>query len=184
MSSAALDEFLRLSSDTPRGDAFVARKLAQVATGSTRRSFLAWVGRGTLAVMGGAFLGLWNAESAWAACGGEGGSTTRLSCLCTELLGSNSCPSCCGGFWLSCLTRSDPAACVQNCIGGGTRVMQSKLYDCCGPCGSCNTNASGCDPSFGNDTCCHSGYCAPNCSGLVKCVRKVCPNSVACGPCI
>lgn len=186
MASHTLDDFLPSESLDSDGDALVAGTLGHLANRTSRRNLLAWIGRASLAVMGGSFLGIWRAEGAWAACGGQGGATTRLSCMCTELIGSNTCPSCCGGFWQSCVTNvNDPAACYGGCPDPGQfKFFTVKLYDCCNsPC-SCNFSHPNCS-SFGNNTCCNTGYCQPNCNSgwEVKCVRKVCTGTV-CRHCI
>ncbi len=61
-------------------DAWVASHLAARANRTTRRTFLAWAGRASLALMGGSFINLWQSESAWAACGG-GPKASRLGHL-------------------------------------------------------------------------------------------------------
>lgn len=85
-------------------DEYAARRFVTLANRSSRRSFLALVGRASLALMGGTFLGIWRAESAWAQCGGREDETGRVTCLCLNLIGSNQCPQCCGSFWRSCAT--------------------------------------------------------------------------------
>lgn len=157
----------------------VARRLATLADRTSRRGFLATVGRAGLALMGGSFLALWQTEAAWAACGPKNPNPTpRLTCLCSELLGSNNCPSCCGGFWVSCIKNiQDPASCCTTCPNTMIQCNKVKLFDCCSACSGigCNGSHPNCNPNFGNDTCCHTGYCADGgCTAPVRCVRKVC----------
>lgn len=161
-------------------DEFAARRLVNFANRRSRRSFLALVGRSTLALMGGTFIGLWRSEGAWAACGGESGPTPRASCMCTGLIGNNNCPQCCGGFWRSCITnRSDPASCWNtNCQPGKTKYFEVKLYDCCNDCSQgCSTVNCG---GESKQTCCQTGYCSEGGCGnkRVRCVRKVCTDIV------
>lgn len=183
MKVKALDELVPTSNRESEGDAFIARSLSSLAIRTSRRSFIATIGRAGLALMGGAFLSLWPMESAFAACGGFNNPTARLSCLCTDLIGSNNCPQCCGGFWNVCAI-SGPHACPSSCGGGQTRFFTAQLYDCCNTCspGTCDHNVPGCQG--GNDTCCNQGYCPDGCgtSRKVKCVRKVCTNTL-CIPC-
>lgn len=177
MRTKPVDELLPPTSLESEGDAVVARSLSSFANRTSRRSFIAMAGRAGLAVMGGAFLSLWGMESASAACGGSHGPTARLSCLCTDLLGTNNCPQCCSGFWTVCET-SGPHACSKSCAGGGNKYFIARLYDCCNNCSGigCNTNVAGC--RGGNDTCCHGGYCGDGCFGqMVRCVRKVCTSN-------
>jgi hypothetical protein len=176
MSSSVLDEELVPRSIMPTAaDAFAARRLVALANRSSRRSFLSWVGRASLAVMGGGFIDIWQTESAQAACTWQGPlpPVGRATCLCTELIGTNKCPNCCSGFWKACAPCSDEDNC---CTGGQTHWV--KLYDCCAPCsGGCTTNSI-CG-STRNQSCCSDGYCPDGgCSGKkVRCVRKICTNN-------
>jgi hypothetical protein len=176
----ALDELLPPSNLESAGDAFVARSLSSFANRTSRRSFIAGVGRAGLAVMGGAFLSLWRMESAASVdCGVLHDATARLSCLCVDLIGSNNCPQCCGGYWTVCAT-SGPHTCPSDCGFGQTRYFRTRLYDCCNACTMCQ-QVVGCQG--GNHTCCYGGYCSDNCGNKnVRCVRKVCTNSL-CIPC-
>jgi hypothetical protein len=167
--------------ENSRLENLTTEQLIRLANKTSRRSFIALVGRGGLALMGGSFLALWNAESASAACGSKSHDPTpRISCLCTELIGSNTCPVCCGGFWIACPTnQNDPANCCSVCPNQQIACKQVKLYDCCNACNTgCERNHPNCNPNFGNNTCCSAGYCGDGCDGKqVKCVRKVCLTS-------
>ncbi len=188
MASHLLEEDLVAEGTLPTAaDTYLARRLVALANRTSRRSFLGTVGRASLALMGGSFVDIWLAESARAACTWEGpfGQQCRATCLCTDLIGTNTCPNCCSGFWRSCLGCSNIDSC---CSGGQTHYV--KLYDCCATCGgncgtsgspvgcNCNRSQSGC--AGGNDTCCNVGYCNDGgCSGkFVRCVRKVCTTNV------
>ncbi len=167
-------------------DIRVAKGLAALANRTTRRGFLAVVGRGAVALLGAGYLGIWRSESAWAACGSRHDYSTRFSCMCSGLIGSNTCPQCCGGFWVACPRSSNPAGCCVKCDGTrtGWSCKYVHLYDCC------NTCSSGCkkEVKCGRETkatCCYGGYCSDGCRGKkVRCVRKVCTQTVcASGTC-
>ena len=161
---------------TETTDGHVAKALVAVANRSSRRGFLALVGRASVAVLGGSLIGVWHVESARAACTWEGpfGETPRSSCLCTELIGQNNCPNCCSGFWESCKLCSHEDNC---CVGSQRKIV--RLYDCCGPCSGGCVHPGACGTTM-NASCCFDGYCnfpGAGCSGKkVRCVRKVCTN--------
>lgn len=175
--SDARSSVLITRSGADRGvDTVVARHLLALANRQSRRSFLGWIGRASIAMLGAGYIDVWNAESAQAACVWEGPfrELGRATCLCTELIGSNNCPNCCSGFWESCPLCTDEDAC---CSGGQQHKV--RLFDCCGPCnGGCVTNSS-CG-STRNQSCCSTGYCADGGCGTkhVRCVRKVCTTVV------
>lgn len=173
-----------------RADTHLGRGFVALANRTSRRSFIGWVGRASLALMGGAYLSIWQTESAAASpcvtSGGQNPATTRFTCLCSEVGLGNSCPNCCGGFWVSCLTNvNDPASCWQQCPGGGRQFLKVRLWDCCNQCsGQDSTSRPGCW-SGANDFCHQTGangYCNEGgcCSGTgcstwrVKCVVKSC----------
>jgi len=191
MSPGALDEFTARDPSASVGDRVFARATTHLANRTTRRSVLATIGRGTVALMGAGYLGLWRTESAWAACAVNKGECEgcRLTCMCSEITGSNSCPNCKGSFWTSCITNpNDPAACAVFCPDTRNYFFNKvKLYDCCAKCsGSCDRSKPGCS-GFGNDYCCNAGYCSECCGAnppwVVKCVVKTCTTTLCSGSC-
>src|SRR6266508_6668087 len=174
-----LDEFLPPSPELGSVDRQVARGLVALANRTTRRSFLAWTGRASIALMGAGYLTLWRSESAFAACGGQGDPHARETCMCGEVGGSSNfeCLSgtCCSGFWHACPTNlSNPASCPEACGGGLRRFYRVKLYDCCAQCASHGTeNKAGCS-YFGDDYCWNEGYCPDGCGTYANGWRVKC----------
>lgn len=174
------------------------RPYVLLANRISRRGFLSWVGRTTIAVSGvGALTTIKSQEAAAAVCcntnspkrcalstGGTincqyyGSSCTNL---CTAGLPSTAycyeCNHTCstpGGYWYTCGPYG-PAA--------------GKFQDCCGS--SCSCNEQGCN---NKPTCCNYGYgcgCSTNCgdgnccclSGTNKCVIGTSTECVTCGTC-
>jgi hypothetical protein len=174
-------------------DEFVAHRLASIANRTTRRSFLANVGRASIALLGAGFITIWTEESAYAACGANNGPwpySDRATCMCTETRsdGANACANCCSGFWQACvIADNNPARCWVNCHLNPPAQQNYvvNLYDCCAQCSSSGTtNKAGCS-DFGDDYCAHEGYCPHGCGTSnqgwrVKCVVKDCTN-IKCG---
>jgi hypothetical protein len=201
--SSVPEDIVNPSSHPNRMERATAEQLVRLANTTSRRSFLAWVGRASVALLGGTFLQIWRSESASAsACiqaGNQFPATGRLSCMCSEVTGSNSCPNCCSGWWLSCLTNDqDPAACWSICSHTPPMVKYKKvrLWDCCAECaGQADPSKAGCS-FFGDNWCATSataGYCDEgNCCGpgspggscstwRVKCVVKECTTTFCTG---
>lgn len=181
MSKNRLADFLPKDDALTTTDLDVSRHLMAFANRTTRRSFLSFVGRGSLALMGASFFALWKAESAYAACGSGHGWTERLSCMCSEI-GRQCGDFCCSGYWIACPNNTNnPAACYVT-DPAGTHFFKVKLYDCCKQCASnCDQNVAGCS-GFGNDSCCSCGYCFDGCGSCssgwrVKCIKKECTNT-------
>lgn len=182
MQELKFDQFVPRDETATEMDQKIASGLMSFANKRTRRSFLALVGRGSVALLGASFLSVWRAEKAWGACtcGGQADWSERLTCMCHEVWG-NCCDFCCSGFWVTCPVDNDnPANCCYNCPDTGKKVCQRvRLYDCCDKCGDLETpNKAGCS-SFGNDFCRNEGYCPFGCGTYqngwrVRCVRKDC----------
>ncbi|MBA3432210.1 MAG: hypothetical protein H0U16_12120 [Actinobacteria bacterium] len=176
----------------PPVDGLVSQKLVNVANRTTRRSFLATLGRASTALLGAGFIGLWRLESAEAVqCSGgtDRGWSPRLTCMCEEVVaGGNTCPNCCGGFWIACPDNiNNPANCLVPChLNPPLRqAYKVRLYDCCAKCSGADTqNKAGCS-DFGDDYCHNVGYCnspagicGPGSDGWrVKCVYRSCTNT-------
>ncbi|HEV2756496.1 MAG TPA: hypothetical protein VG318_12065 [Actinomycetota bacterium] len=185
MAGRTLDEFSPSADDAHVLDRAVSKSLISFANRRSRRSFLALVGRGSVALMGTGFLGLWRLESAEATshCGGPHTKTDRVTCMCSEINGQNNCSAaaCCGGYWLACPTNTaNPATCYVNDPGGGVATFSVKLFDCCSQCSSqCDFSKAGCNSTYGDNFCCSEGYCFDNCGSpangwRVKCIKKIC----------
>lgn len=163
-------------------DRYMARRAVTMANGTSRRGFLSWVGRASIAMLGGAYVTVWQSEAAFGThpCGGGFARTTRSSCMCNDLIGSNHCPQCCGGYWVSCIRNSsDPASCYIT-DPAGTHYKHVRLYDCCNDCNDgCREKNFKSETSNTCKTCCNDGYCSEGgCGGKkVRCVRKVCLDS-------
>lgn len=200
MSDLVVDEAAEASSPNTAFERAAARQLVRFANATSRRSFLGWIGRASLAIMGGSFLNIWMAESAFAGpclqSNGPFPKTGRSSCMCLEVSPfQNVCDGCCSGFWRACpMKTADPAACFASCPGGLIKFFRVRLWDCCAQCSSqADPSKAGCS-SFGNDWCnisATAGYCDDGgcCSGTgcntwrVKCVVKECITSDICRGC-
>jgi hypothetical protein len=87
-------------------------------------------------------------------CSGE------LSDTCTNLLGSNNCPSytCSDGWWLA----------------NGPCGSNTHWQDCCTSSSFCNSDLNGCHCHDGHPTCCNNCIYGVNCTGKVRCRRWFC----------
>lgn len=188
MSSELHDAILPRGGRSP--DRVVAEGLVDIANRTTRRHFIAWVGRASVSLLGAGYLSLWKQEAAYAACNNSNGPfaySDRSTCMCSEVIGG-SCPNCCSGWWDACPTNeNNPAGCFVPChLNPPLRqAYRVRLFDCCAKCsGQSTLDKPGCS-NFGDNWCVSEGYCEHGCGTFeqgwrVKCVIRECRN-IKCG---